>query len=199
MATNEEKVLELVRRAGILRPRDLVSRGIPRTALRRLEQKGKVRRISRGLYELAESDPTEHIDLMEACKRVPHGVVCLVSALNFHGMTTQMPYEVWMAIDVKAHKPKVDRPPVRFVRFSGKALSYGVESHDIQGVRIRVTSPAKTVADCFKYRNKIGADVAAEALKVFLQERKGKRDDLWRAAEVCRVTNVMRPYLEAMA
>jgi len=199
VATNEEKVLELVRKAGVFRPRDLATHGIPRTALRRLEQQGKVRRISRGLYELAESDPTEHIDLMEVCKRVPQGVVCLISALDFHGMTTQMPYEVWIAIDVKAHKPTIDRPPVRFVRFSGKALTTGVETHDVQGVQVRVTSPAKTVADCFKYRNKIGTDIAAEALKAFIQKRKGKRDDLWRAAEVCRVTNVMRPYLEAIA
>ena len=199
MATNKEKVLELVRKAGVLRPRDLESYGIPRTALYRLEQQGQVRRISRGIYELAESDPTEHIDLMEVCKRVPQGVVCLISALNFHGMTTQMPYEVWLAIDVKAHKPKLDRRAVRFVRFSGDALSCGIETHDIQGVQVRITSPAKTVADCFKYRNKVGTDIAAEALKEFLRKRKGKRDELWRAAEICRVTNVMRPYIEAIA
>ena len=136
---------------------------------------------------------------MEVCKRVPHGVVCLISALNFHGMTTQMPYEIWMAIDVKAHKPKIDRRKVRFVRFSGDALTSGVETHAMQGVKVRVTSPAKTVADCFKYRNKIGTDIAAEALKEFILKRKGKRDELWSAAEICRVTNVMRPYLEVFA
>ena len=199
MATNKEKVLELVRKAGVFRSRDLAAHGIPRTALHRLEQTGQVRRISRGLYELAEADPTEHLDLMEVCKRVPRGIVCLVSALNFHEMGTQMPYEVWMAIDVKAHRPKLDRKGVRFVRFSGNALTWGVETHQVQGVRIRVTSPAKTVADCFKYRNKIGTDVAVEALKEFVLKRKGKRDELWRAAEVCRVTNLIRTYIEVIA
>lgn len=199
MATNADKVLKLIRKAGVFRPRELDAHGIPRTALSRLEKQGRVRRISRGLYELAEQEPTEHIDLMEACKRVPQGTVCLISALNFHGMTTQMPYEVWLAIDVRAHKPHIGRPPVRIVRSSGDALSYGVEVHDLRGVPVRITSPAKTVADCFKYRNKVGIDVAAEALREFVRRRKGKRDDLWRAAEVCRVTNVMRPYLEALS
>lgn len=199
MATKEQKALNLVRGATVLRSRELAPHGIPRAVLSRLERQGKIRRISRGLYEPANSNPTEHLDLMEVCKRVPQGVVCLISALNFHGMTTQMPYEVWMAIDVKAYKPNIDRPAVRFVRFSGEALTYGVETHDVQGVQLRVTSPAKTVADCFKYRNKVGVDVAAEALKDFLRKRKGKRDDLWKAAEVCRVTKVMRPYLEAIA
>ena len=199
MATNEDKVLQLIRKAGVFRPRELNAHAIPRTALSRLERRGRVRRISRGLYELAEQEPTEHIDLMEVCKRVPQGTVCLISALNFHGMTTQMPYEVWLAIDVRAHKPQIKHPPVRMVRFSGAALSYGVETHNLRGVAVRITSPAKTVADCFKYRNKVGADVAAEALRAFVRGRKGKRGDLWRAAEVCRVTNVMRPYLEALA
>lgn len=199
MTTNQEKVFDLVRKAGVLRPRDLKPHGITRSVLQRLERQGQVRRIARGLYEIAGSDPTEHIDLMEVCKRVPHGVVCLISALNFHGMTIQMPYEIWMAIDVKAHKPKIDRRKLRFVRFSGDALTAGVETHEIQGVKVRVTSPAKTVADCFKYRNKIGTDIAAEALKEFILKRKGKRNELWTAAEICRVTNVIRPYIEALA
>jgi predicted transcriptional regulator of viral defense system len=189
----------MIRGAAVLRPRDLGPHRIPRAVLGRLERQGKIRRISRGLYETTESDPTEHLDLIEVSKRVPNGIVCLISALNFHEMTTQMPCEVWMAIDVKAYKPKIDRPSVRFVRFSGEALVHGVETHDVQGVPLRVTSPAKTVADCFKYRNKVGVDVAAEALKEFFRKRKGKRDDLWKAAEVCRVTNVMRPFLEAIA
>lgn len=196
--TNKERALELVRKTGVFRPKDLEQHGIQRAVLQRLERQGQIRRITRGLYELTDSDPTEHIDLMEICKRVPHGIVCLISALNFHNMTTQMPYEVWMAIDVKARKPKLDRERVRFVRFSGDALSFGVDTHVIQGVKVRVTSPAKTVADCFKYRNKIGTDVATEAIRSFIADRKGKRDDLWRAAEICRVTNVMQPYLVAI-
>lgn len=199
MAANEEKVFKLVRKAGVFRPRELEPHGIPRTALSRLEKQGRVRRISRGLYEAVDQEPTEHIDLMEVCKRAPRATVCLISALNFHGMTTQMPYEVWLAVDVQAHQPRIRRPPVRIVRFSGEALRYGVETHTLRGVPVRVTSPAKTVADCFKFRNKVGADVAIEALREFVRRRKGKRDDLWRAAEVCRVTNIMRPYLEALA
>jgi predicted transcriptional regulator of viral defense system len=196
--TNKEKVLHLIREAGILRPRDLLPYGIPRTTLSRLEHEGRVRRIARGLYELADSDPTEHIDLIEVCKRVPRGIVCLISALTFHELTTQMPYEVWVAIDVKAYKPKIERPPVRFVRFSGDALTFGVEEHEIQGAQIRVTSPPKTVADCFKYRNKIGLDVAVEALREFIRNRRGSMEDLWRAAAVCRVQKIMRPYIEAI-
>ena len=198
MSSNEQKVLKLVQKAGVFRPRELDPYGIPRTALSRLAKQGKVRRIARGLYEPARPDPTEHIDLMEVCKRVPQGIVCLISALNFHGMTTQMPYEVWLAIAGKAYKPKIERPPIRIVRFSGKSLRFGIEIHQVRGVRLRVTSPAKTVADCFKYRNKVGTDVAVEAIKEFLQGHKGKMDDLWKAAQVCRVTKVMRPYLESL-
>ncbi len=192
-------MLALVREAGVFRPRDLVPHGIPRTALSRLEKRGKVRRIARGLYELAEPEATEYTDLMTVCKRVPKGVVCLISALNFHRMTTQMPYAVWLAIAHKAHRPKIEHPPVRIVRFSGEALTFGVETHRIGGVGVRVTSPAKTVADCFKYRNEVGTDVAVEALRAFRRDRKGSMDDLWEAAEVCRVTRVMRPYLESIA
>jgi len=107
-----------MKKVGVMRPRDLEPHGIARTVLYRLEQEGQVRRIARGLYELSDSNPTEHIDLMEVCKQIPRGVVCLISALNFHGLTTQMPYEVWLAIDVKAYKPKTERRAIRFVRFS---------------------------------------------------------------------------------
>lgn len=198
MATHEETVLDLVRKAGVLRPRDLTQHGIPRSALSRLSQRGKITHVARGIYELADSDPTEHIDLMEVCKRVPKGIVCLISALNFHGMTTQMPHEVWLAIDVNGYKPKVKQPPVHIVWFSGAALTFGVASHNLQGVNVQITSPAKTVADCFKYRNKVGLDVAIEALKEYCRDRKGNMGDLWKAAEVCRVARVMRPYLEAL-
>lgn len=198
MSKNQEKTLKLVQKAGVLRPRELAAAGIPRTALSRLEQAGKVRRVGRGLYAAADAKATEHIDVMEVCKRVPQGVVCLISALNFHGMTTQIPHEVWLAVGIKSHKPRIEYPPVRVVRFSKAALGFGVESHVIDGVTVRVTSPAKTVADCFKYRNKVGMDVAVEALKDYWRERKGKIDDVWQAAEVCRVKNVIRPYLEAI-
>jgi len=142
---------------------------------------------------------TEHHTFAEAAKRVPSGIVCLLSALAFHDLTTQSPHEVWMAIDVKARKPKPDWPPLRIVRFSGSARTFGVETHDIEGVDVRVTSRAKTVADCFKYRNKIGIDVAVEALRDYLGKRGRSMDDLLRAAAVCRVARVMKPYIESLS
>jgi predicted transcriptional regulator of viral defense system len=129
---------------------------------------------------------------------VPKGVVCLLSALRFHELTTQAPFEVWLAIGEKAWRPRVDYPPLRVVRFSAAALASGVEQHQIEGVTIPVFSPAKTVADCFKYRNKIGLDVAIEALRECWGSRRCTMDDLWKYAKVCRVQNVMRPYLESI-
>jgi predicted transcriptional regulator of viral defense system len=141
---------------------------------------------------------TEFHSLEEACKRVPHGIVCLLSALRFHGLTTQAPFEVWLAIDRKARLPRLGALPLRIVRFSGRALKEGVEEHRIEGVPVKTYNPAKTVADCFKYRNKIGLDVALEALRDCRRQRKCTNDELWRYAKVCRVANVMRPYMEAL-
>ncbi len=185
-------------RRGVLRPRD-VAGDISRTEIGRLVEEGHLERIGRGLYVPTKANATEHHTLVEAAKRVPHGVVCLLSALHFHGLTTQRPHEVWLAIDVKARKPKTDWPPLRIVRFSGVALRFGVEEHAIEGVVVRVTSKEKTVADCFKYRNKIGLDVALEALRDYLRSKRRSVDALTRAAVASRVTNVMRPYLEALA
>jgi predicted transcriptional regulator of viral defense system len=148
---------------------------------------------------LADAAPDEHQSLLEACKRVPHGVVCLLSALRFHGLTTQAPFEVGLGIDAKARLPKVEYPPLRIVRFSGPALSEGVEEHVIRSVTVRVTSPARTVVDCFKYRHKVGLDVALEALRDCRQKRKATVDELHRVAQARRMANVMRPYLEALA
>ncbi len=194
-----QRVLEMTRQAGVLRPRDLDAQGIPRIYLSRLCERGYLSRVGRGLYTIANADISEHHTLAEACKRVPHGVVCLLSALSFHGLTTQAPSRVWLAIDSKARQPKVDYPPMRFVRFSGRTLEAGADEHVVEGVVVRVYNPAKTVADCFKYRNKIGLDVALEALRDCLSQRKCTNDDLWRYAVICRVANVMRPYMEAMA
>ncbi len=155
--------------------------------------------MGRGLYVPTGAKITENHTLVEAATRVPSGVVCLLSALAFHKLTTQSPHEVWLAIDVKARKPSADWPPLRIVRFSGVARAFGVESHAIEGVDVRITSRAKTVADCFKYRNKIGIDVAIEALRGYLGKRGRSMDELQRAAEACRVSRVMRPYLEALA
>jgi predicted transcriptional regulator of viral defense system len=186
-------------RRAVFRPRDVAAGGLSRTALGRLVEAGRFERVGRGLYVPANAKPTEHHTLVEAAARVPHGIVCLLSALRFHGMTTQNPHEVWIAIDVKARKPAADWPPLRVVRFSGKALAYGVERHTIEGADVAVTSREKTVADCFKYRNKIGLDVALEALREYLGGRRRSMDGLVRAAEVCRVAKIMRPHLEGIA
>ena len=197
--TKRERILELLKETGVLRPRDLQRIGISAVYLNKLHAEGVLDRPSRGLYTLADSQPSENRTIAEACKLVPTGVICLLSALRFHDLTTQSPFEVWLAINEKARLPKIDYPPLRIVRFSGGALSFGVVTHKVEGVQARVYSPAKTVADCFKYRNKIGLDVAIEALRDCLQQRKATMDELWEAAKVCRMSRVMRPYLEAVA
>lgn len=192
-------VVTLVKKAGILRPRDLHSHGIPRLYLRMAADKGLVMRVGRGLYVARGSRPTQHHSLAQAAKRVPHGIVCLLSALRFHDLTTQSPFQVWLAISDKARLPKTDNPPLRVVRFSQKTLAYGAQEHRIEGVSVRIFSPAKTVVDCFRYRNKIGLDIALEALRECRRKRRATSDELWRAAKVCRVANVMRPYLESLS
>jgi predicted transcriptional regulator of viral defense system len=194
-----QRILEIVERVGMLRPRDLNAYGVSREHLRRLHARGQLRRLGRGLYVLPDADLTEHHTLAEACKRVPHGVVCLLSALRFHELTTQAPFEVWLAIGEKAWRPRANYPPLRIVRFSGAALAAGVEEPVVEGVSVKVYCPAKTMADCFKYRNKIGLDVALEAPRDCRRQRKCTNDELWHYAEICRVANVMRPYLEATA
>jgi predicted transcriptional regulator of viral defense system len=197
--SKSNQVLKIVRKSGILRPRDLATQSIPRTYLQRLHQQGLLVKETRGLYKLPDAEITEHHSLAEACKRVPRGVVCLLSALQFHKLTTQAPSEVWIALDRKARAPRQAGQPLRLVRMSGKALTEGVEEHRIEGVAVKVYKPAKTVADCFKYRNKIGLDVALEALRDYKQKHRDRMDELWRFAKVCRVERVMRPYLEALA
>ena len=193
-----EQVLEIVRRSGVVRSRDLRERGIHQEYLRRLENQGLIVRSGRGIYTLSNVDLTENQSLIEACVRVPHGIVCLLSALRFHELTTQAPFEVWLAIDGKARPPKDDILPLRIVYMSGEALTAGVEEHLIVGQPVRVYNIPKTVADCFKYRNKIGLDVALEALRDCWRQRRCTIDELWHYAKICRVANVMRPYLESL-
>ena len=197
--STEDKVMTLVKHAGVLRPRHLTQHHIPRQYLLRLQRRGQLQKVGRGLYIASETHLTEHQSLVEACKRVPQGIICLLSALRFHGLTTQAPSEVWMAIDDKAWRPKVDNPRLHVVRFSGEALASGIEDHIIEKVHVWVYGPAKTVADCFKYRNKIGLDVALEALRDCWRHRRATMDEMWKYAKVCRVANVMRPYLESIA
>ncbi len=181
----------------MVRPRDLS--GAQGDQLYRYLRQGLVKRIARGLYVQSETEGfSQHQSMIEVAARVPSGVICLLSALRFHGLTTQAPFEVWVAIDYHARRPNIPELPVRIVRFSGTAFSAGIEPHLLSGVTVRVFSAAKTVADCFKYRNKIGLDVAIEALRDCLSQRKATVDDLWRYAAVCRVANVMRPYLETL-
>jgi predicted transcriptional regulator of viral defense system len=193
-----ERVAALARKAGVLRARDLAPHAIARHYLRSAEEQGLIRRTSRGLYLPANAPLTEHHSLAQVAKRVPHGVICLLSALRFHDLGTQNPFEVWLAIGNKDRAPKSGSPALRVVRFSGLALEYGQERHVIEGVPVHITSIAKTVADCFKYRNKIGLDVALEALRDCLRRTRATPSAIQEAARVSRVENVLRPYLEAL-
>ena len=197
-ATKTEKLAKLIEHQSIIRPRDLVRARIPRNYLSRLVERGKLQKLERGIYTASEQPASEHISLLEVSRRVPKGVICLLSALRFHEIGTEMPSEVWIAIDVKAWSPRISSTAVRIVRFSGKALTYGVQEREVAGGNIRVYSPAKTVADCFKYRNKIGFDVALEALRDVYRQKKSTMNELFEAAKVCRVANVMKPYLESL-
>ncbi|MFI5338606.1 MAG: AbiEi antitoxin N-terminal domain-containing protein [Candidatus Methylomirabilales bacterium] len=193
-----ERALRLARRLGVVRSKDLVREGVTRTALQRLVKCGKLERARRGLYVLAGADLGERRTLAEASRRVPHGVVCLLSALQFHGFTTQTAREVWMAIGPKVWRPKNADLPLRFVYMSGLSFETGIQTHKVYGVPVRVYSPAKTIVDCFKYRNKVGLDVAMEALRDAWRHRRCTINELWKWAKVCRVANVMRPYMEML-
>lgn len=198
MPKNDE-LIAIARQSGIVTARDARARAIAPAYLQRLTARGILTRVARGVYALTEGgDYDEHQTLIEACARVPTGIICLHSALRFHDLTTQTPHEVWMALDEKARRPEVWYPPLRIVRFGGAARTMGIERHDLHGAEVRVYGVAKTVADCFKYRNKIGLDVALEALKECQRDRRATIDALWQAAKVDRVEKVMRPYLEAM-
>jgi len=195
--TRRERALALLRSHGLLRPRDLAAAGLRNAMLWELAREGIVERVGRGLYRLADTDVTENVSLAEVAKAVPGGVICLLTALAFHELTTQLPHKVWLAVDRKAHKPKARTVQLEIFRFAGLGLVEGVEVHRIEGVPVRITNPARTVADCFKYRNKVGLDVAMEALRDCLHDRKATVDELVRFAKLDRVWNVMRPYLEA--
>lgn len=198
ITSREREILDLVRELGFVRGKDLEDRGLSRRYLARLANKGALERISRGLYAVPDAEVTEHQSLAEIAKLYPDVVVCLLSALQFHDLTTQMPRQVWIAVDVDARAPAKSPVRVRVVRFSGRALTEGVETHMVGAVPVKVYSVAKTVADCFKYRNKIGTDIAVEALRELLHDRKTTPDEFMKYAKICRVEKVMRPYLEAL-
>lgn len=195
----KERALAVARDRGIARSRDFEKAGIPRIYLQRLRDEGLLTQPGRGLYALANYETSVHHSLAEAAKAAPGGVIGLLSALQFHKLTTQLPAQVWMLMPPKAWTPR--QPPVtlKILRAGGEALKAGVEQHVIDRVTVPVTSPAKTVADCFKYRGKIGLDVAIEALRECLAKKRATRDEIWRYAGIDRVQNVMRPYLEALS
>lgn len=198
-STDRDRILKLARRRQGVTARELAVVGIHRQVLSRLVETGELERVVRGVYRLPDHPLTEHHGLTMAGVVIPHGVICLLSALQFHGIGTQLPSQIWIAIDRRARRPALKYPPLRVVRYSGAALTEGVESHRIEGQTVRVYNVAKTVADCFKYRNKIGLDVALEALREARRAKKASADALWRYAKINRVANVMRPYLEAVA
>jgi predicted transcriptional regulator of viral defense system len=199
MESSHQTILDLAAQHGLIRPSDLSERGLPSVALTRLVRQGLLTRVGRGLYARPDRKVSEHGTLAEVASKHPQAIVCLLSALRVHDLTTQSPFEVWLAIPNKARAPKMDYPPLRVMRFSGTLLSDGVEEHQIDGVTVRVTNVARTVADCFKFRNKIGLDVALEALQEAWLAKRLSMDELWRYATLCRVANVMRPYMESLA
>ena len=197
--TDAARLLRLSAEMGAFRLGDARSRGVHPETVYRLVRRGQLERVGRGLYRAAEAMVTEHHGLVLATMVVPNGVVCLLSALSFHGLTTQLPFEVWMALDRRAAAPRDPAVRVRIMRFSGAALELGIEAHELEGARVRIYSAAKTVIDCFRYRNLVGMDVAVEALRDCLEQRKSSPGELWELAQACRIGSVIRPYIEALA
>lgn len=198
-SSHAQRALALLHKQGFLRTSDLDTIGAPRVVLTRLSTSGQLERVGRGLYRLPGNPMSEQEDLATIAVKVPKAVFCLLTALQFHELTTQLPRQVWIAMSRGSHTPRIEHPPIKMVQMAGDAYALGIDEHERDGARLRIYSAAKTVADCFKHRNQIGLDVAIEALKAAWKTRKASADDLWRHAKVCRVANVMRPYLEAVS
>jgi len=196
--TQANLLLNYVRDHGIVRPRDLDALGIPRVVLTRLVDRGEIVRRSRGIYTVPDHDPTRHTDLAEVCTRAPKATICLISALDYHELTTQIPHAVWIMIDRSGRPPKIERPTVHVVYASGRALTSGVDIHEVEGVRVAITNAAKTVADCFKYRHHVGRDIAIEALRDCLDQRKATPSEIYEMAKVDRVNKIVQPHIEAL-
>jgi predicted transcriptional regulator of viral defense system len=196
--THTQRVLDLVGQKGLLRASDLEAIHAPRVVLTRLTAAGLLEKVERGLYRLPDAQVSEFESLATIATKVPQAVFCLLTALQFHELTTQLPRQLWIAMPRGSHPPRIDYPPLKMVQYTGEAYTAGVEEVVRDGVKLRVYGVAKTVADCFKHRNKIGLDVALEALKDARSRNRASVDDIWRYAKVCRVANVMRPYLESI-
>ena len=191
-----DATLDLIGREGLIRPGDLEKAGISRQFAYRLCDSGVLRRIGPGLYMRADAEISENISLAIVARRVPAAIVCLLSALRYHELTTQIPHRVWIALPPRSRVPVISGLALSVVQFSGTALSDGVEVLEMDGVSVRITTPARTVVDCFKYRNKIGRDVAVEALRDAMDEGKATLGEIIRVAETRNVAGVMQPYLE---
>lgn len=198
ISTQFQRTLRLVRQHGLLRARDLAHEGIPRIVLTRLLERGDLERAARGLYCVAGADATRRDSLVTVSCKIPNAVFCLPTALQFHGLTSQLPRQVWIALPRGSHTPRIDYPPLKMVQYANQSFEAGIEVHTREGIEIRVYSPAKTVADCFKHRHRVGLDVALDALRDAWTKRKASADDLWHFASINRVANVMRPYMEAI-
>lgn len=196
--TQTERILELVRKKGLVRGAELDRLGIHWMSLKRLVDQGVLVKRARGVYEAAEPRISQHDSVIEVATRAPNATLCLLTALRLHDLTTQSPFEVWVMVDRKARKPAIEYPPVRVVRASGKALTEGVETIALEGNSLRVTSIAKTLADCYKYRSLVGVDVAVEALREAWRDKRASMEEITAAAKVDRVAAVMRPYLESL-
>jgi predicted transcriptional regulator of viral defense system len=197
--TVTEQVKDFVKQQGLVRRQDVEDAGFPGPLLYRLRDRGELLEVAPGLFKHPESDITAKHTYAEAAKLVPRGVICLTSALAFHEIGTQMPGKVWMALDrSNRRRPEISQPPMEFVWFSGPAFEEGQEVHEIEGVEVRIYSPAKTVADLFKFRNKIGLNVALEGLREGWQDGRFTMEELQHYGETCNVRKVMRPYLQAL-
>ncbi len=195
--TQKKQMLALAQSKSLLQARDLEPMGIPRIGLTRLVKSGQLVRVGRGVYRLPGGNLSENEGLAEIATRAPQAVICLLTALQFHELTTQLPKEIWIAMPRGSHLPMIDYPPIKMVAVSEEFYSLGVETHMIDGVPVRIYGKAKTVVDCFRFRSKLGIDVAIEALKDAC-EKSVSADEIWRFAKICRVAGVMQPYLEAM-
>ena len=194
-----EKAKKIIKEhGGMLRTNEAMKAGIHPRTLYGMRDQAILEQVARGLFRLSEYPPLGNPDLTVIGQKLSGVVICLVSALSFHELTTQIPREIHLAVKRESRSPVLDYPPIKVYRFSGKAFSEGIETHDIEGTSVRIYSPEKTLADCFKYRNKLGMDVVLEALKIYKERRKRKIDELFHYARICRVEWIMRPYMEAL-
>lgn len=203
MYVSKEKIDNAInvfkKHGGILRTSEALDEGIYRRTLYHMEEEGLLTKLERGVYKLSDTDLLANPDLAIVAKKIPKAKVCLISALDFYEMTTEIPHKVHIALPRTSRDPKLDHPPIKVYRFSGDSLTEGIEKHEVDGIEVQVYNPAKTIADCFKFRNKIGLDIVMEALEQGIEQDKASYSDILKYAGICRVKSVIKPYLEAIA